>query len=442
MRPVAHHPKLLPYIENPWTLKSLDELHDLLTGHSTFEFHNLESGLFPAALAHDDTGYRNVWVRDNIHLAHGFLAVADVKRAAGVIRGLTKFFLTQQHKIDHIIAGELDPSDQMNRPHIRFDGQTLAERDEKWAHAQNDALGYYLWLTGVMVREHDLVLHPEEFRLLSRFPRYFHAIEYWQDKDSGHWEELRKVEASSVGTVVRSLQVWQDLLKVPQELPGLSGDEREALLHECDELISRGMQSLSKILPWECRSDDPQERREHDAALLFLIAPLGLLQPADPQATAIVNGTLEHLMGEIGIRRYLGDSYWCADYKDKFGRETRTSDFSDDISSRDAHLEDGEEAQWCIFDPVLSVIYGKRFLETGEPADRKAQEFHLNRSVAQITGPGGEWPEFRCPESYYLANGRWIPNDVTPLLWTQANLGWAMHHMQLTLDRDAWKTEM
>jgi len=439
---VVHHPKLQPYIDSPWTLESLDELHDLLVAHETFEFRHLETGLYPAAVADAYTGYDNVWVRDNIHLAHGFLAVEDLKRASGVIRGLTRFFLTQQKKFDQIIAGELDHSKQMNRPHIRFDGRTLAECDEKWAHAQNDALGYYLWLTSVMVREHDLVLHPEEFQLLTRFPKYFHAIKYWQDKDSGHWEELRKVEASSVGTVVRALQTWEELLKVPQELPGLTGDERKQLLRECDELISRGMQVLSKTLPWECRSDDDKERREHDGALLFLIAPLGLLQPTDPQAETIVKGALEHLMGEIGIRRYLGDSYWCADYKDKIDEESRTSDFSDNIAQRDALLKKGQEAQWCIFDPVVSVIYGKRFLETGEEADREAQEFHLNRSVAQITGPGGEWPEYRCPESYYLARGEWIPNDVTPLLWTQVNLGWAMHQMQLTLDRDAWKTEI
>ena len=32
-----------------------------------------------------------------------------------------------------------------NRPHVRFDGRTLSEiGDQRWAHAQNDALGYFL----------------------------------------------------------------------------------------------------------------------------------------------------------------------------------------------------------------------------------------------------------------------------------------------------------
>jgi phosphorylase kinase alpha/beta subunit len=430
---VIHHPELKPFIEQPWTPESLDALTKFLEDRGTFRFNPLETGLFPAADADSYTGYHNVWVRDNIHLAHGFLAVGEIETAANVIRGLTRFFLTQQPKIDKIIAGDLDPSDHMNRPHIRFDGASLAECDEKWAHGQNDALGYYLWLASVMVAHHDLTLHANEYQLLARLPKYFHAIQYWQDKDSGHWEELKKVEMSSVGTVVRGLQAWETLLKVPQELPGLSGEERETLLHECEELLSHGMQTLAKTLPWECKSDNEKEARQHDAALLFLIAPLGLLDPTDAQAITIIDGTLKHLSSDIGICRYRGDSYWCADYKLKFDEESRTSDFSDDIGKRDALLNEGQEAQWCIFDSIVSVIYGQRYLQTGSTDDLNTQMLHLDRSVAQITGPGRDWPEFRCPESYYLSQGEWIPNDVNPLLWTQANLRWAIHQAKISL---------
>ena len=48
---IVQHPKLQPYIDNPWTLESLDELHDLLVAHGTFEFRHLETGLYPAAVA-------------------------------------------------------------------------------------------------------------------------------------------------------------------------------------------------------------------------------------------------------------------------------------------------------------------------------------------------------------------------------------------------------
>ena len=37
------------------------------------------------------------------------------------------------------------------RPHVRFDGRTLSEiGDQRWAHAQNDALGYFLWLSSTL----------------------------------------------------------------------------------------------------------------------------------------------------------------------------------------------------------------------------------------------------------------------------------------------------
>jgi hypothetical protein len=39
-----------------------------------------------------------------------------------------------------------------------------------------------------------------------------------------------------------------------------------------------------------------------------------------------------------------------------------SSDFSDRLEFRDAFLQPNCEAQWCIFDPLLSIIYGQRFL--------------------------------------------------------------------------------
>jgi hypothetical protein len=39
----------------------------------------------------------------------------------------------------------------------------------------------------------------------------------------------------------------------------------------------------------------------------------------------------------------------------------------------------------------------------------------------------------RCPESYYLENGRFVPVDQTPLLWTQGNLLTALRMMERSL---------
>ena len=89
-----------------------------------------------------------------------------------------------------------------------------------------------------------------------------------------------------------------------------------------------------------------------------------------------------------------------------------------------------EEAQWCIFDPIISIIAGQRYLLNGDPSELQRQVLHLNRSLGQITGPDCLKGELRCPEAYYLEHGRYVPNDHVPLLWTQANLWLALLAME------------
>ena len=132
-----------------------------------------------------------------------------------------------------------------------------------------------------------------------------------------------------------------------------------------DDLIGQGRAALSQILPAECVQPDPAKRRRYDAALLFLIYPLQVVD--DAMADRILHDVRTHLQGDYGVRRYLGDSFWCADYKSLQKPEERTADVSDDMSSRDALLQADEEAQWCLFDPVLSTIYGRRYAATGDP---------------------------------------------------------------------------
>ncbi len=123
--------------------------------------------------------------------------------------------------------------------------------------------------------------------------------------------------------------------------------------------------------------------RGYGGALVFLIVPLGLVKGG--LADTIQEDVRAHLMGDYGSRRYLGDSYWCADYKEVFSEDDRTSDFSDDQASRDQYLKPGQEAQWCIFDSIMSVIYGQRFLESRQDADLETQRFHLDRALSQLT---------------------------------------------------------
>ena len=63
----------------------------------------------------------------------------------------------------------------------------------------------------------------------------------------------------------------------------------------------------------------------------------------------------------------------------------------------------------------------------------KQQTFYLNRSLGQLTAIDSKVGGFKCPELYYLEGDSYIPNDATPLLWTQANLYTALKIMKQSL---------
>lgn len=413
------------------TVQETEQLISFLESQDTFSFPPLENGLFPAAIAHESTGYQSIWVRDNIHIAHALYAVGKEQPACAAMLTLTDYFTKHRDRFEDIISGKSQSTEIMKRPHIRFDGNTLDEIDEKWAHAQNDALGYYVWFYSLLLIQKKLTSTPESLELLAAFVRYFETIRYWEDEDSGHWEEARKIEASSIGTAVAGLRMLKQYLDQSENWHGFIFNKQPISVEVVDTLIQQGQSALSQILPAECIQPDPLQARKYDAALLFLIYPLGLVE--GEVAETIMEDVRTHLMGDFGIRRYLGDSYWCADYKDILSEDDRTSDFSEDQASRDQLLKPGEEAQWCIFDSILSVIYGQRFLETENSEDYEKQRFHLDRSLSQLTTHNSVFGAYRCPESYFLEKGQYVPNDITPLLWTQANLMMALHQWKQTL---------
>jgi len=143
-------------------------------------------------------------------------------------------------------------------------------------------------------------------------------------------------------------------------------------------------------------------------------------------ADRIVGDVVRHLQGDVGIRRYIGDSYWCADYRELFPPKERSGGFSQNMERRDRLLKEGQEAQWCIFDPIMSVIYGNRYLRFGIASDIENQIAYFNRSLGQITST------LRCPEAYFIERCEYVPNDNVPLRWTQANLWLALKFMKST----------
>jgi phosphorylase kinase alpha/beta subunit len=257
---------------------------------------------------------------------------------------------------------------------------------------------------------------------MEKFAAYLNAIRFWEDEDSGHWEEVRKINASSIGVVVGGLEAMKTMLETPAVRGRFDAARIARTITLLVELIGCGRQALDQILPAECVQRDKQKFRPFDAALLFLIYPINVV--GDEMAAKIVSDVETHLRGAIGVRRYIGDSYWCGDYRELLPPEKRSADFSNNLDERDRLLKPGEEAQWCIFDPILSVIHAKRGVGTQTAADSQRQTEYFNRSLGQITDT------LQCPEAYFLERGRYASNDNTPLLWTQANLWLALRFMK------------
>jgi phosphorylase kinase alpha/beta subunit len=369
----------------------------------------------------------NVWVRDNMFLALSLYATdtsgEGTQSAVAIVNDVAAFFLKTAARFDDVIGGLADANDPMNRPHVRFNGAVLEENEEFWNHKQNDALGYFIWMRCRLCADNKMRMTGDHLRLLGLMLEYLIKIEFWQDEDAGHWEGVQKIEASSVGAVVAAAKEFKRLL---DQYPGMIVPCCDGTL---DEIEERGDEALEEILPKECAQRGKE--RAVDSALLFLVYPLNLVN-AD-MARTILKGVEDQLVGKIGIRRYNGDSYWCKDYKERVGGSRRA--FSqEELMMRDKMVVAGQEAQWCIFDPILSAIYGTFYAETRDWDDLQKQQFYLCRSLAQITGPDCSQGAWLLPECYYLCKSNWVPSDNTPLLWTQANMQLALFMMDKSID--------
>lgn len=425
---MIHNQQIRDFVRTEYQLADIQYLRRFLDEHGTLRFKPLENGLFPAAAVNAETeytGYANVWVRDNIHVAHAHWVLGETTVAAKTLVTLMDYFKTAQRRFNAVIENPSLADDPMNRPHIRFNGASLQEIDQKWSHAQNDALGYFLWLYCRLVLDDQIEPSAEDLVQLSLFPSYFQAVRYWQDADSGHWEEARKVEASSIGPVVAGLRA------LSQAMQHCDLGQHALDASTLENLIQQGEAALHEILPAESLHPLENQRR-YDSALLFLVYPLKVV--SSEMADQIVDDVVNNLQGDYGIKRYLNDSFWAPDYRTKASQEDMTDDVSDDSAWRDALLSPGGEAQWCIFDPIISAIYGLKYQQSRKPEDLAQQTLYLNRSLGQITADDFTLGGLLCPELYCLENGQYVPNDATPLLWTQANLAMALHHMEQSVE--------
>jgi Glycosyl hydrolases family 15 len=428
VEPAEEH-SLHSLIRDEYDSDSLGRVRRWLELHGTHEIRPTAHGLFSASSSQASdsfTGYQNVWIRDCVMIANSFRVRGDTQIAIECARGLTEYFNLHKSRFRDIIEDRTKTlkEDVQRRPHIRFSSNALEELPEKWPHAQNDALGYALWLRVTLANSGDFPFDKVDWAVYGDFPAYFEAIQYWEDRDSGAWEEGRKINNSSIGAVVAGLAELRKYLARVRGQQGVPTDQCSIeKISVLDRLQGKGEERLKRTLPFE----SPPERLI-DSALLFLVYPLGLELPAQVE-DAILHLIEARLEGPVGIKRYLGDSYFCQEYDKWFPPGQMSSDFSERLEFRDAFLQPGCEAQWCIFDPVISIIYGQRFLK--DPGNRETlrlQTRYFNRSLQQVTSDG------KCPELYYLRESKWVVNAHTPLVWTQANQALALHLLEKSME--------
>lgn len=407
------------------------ELRQLLTDAGALRFQAYPSGLFPASdlppELGDATEMNMAWFRDNAHVANALYESGQHELALPVGRAMLTVLHANRALLDDVVSGR----NPYQRLPVRVRGADLAKDRE--ARRQNDSTGYAFWFVSKLIADGAMQATPEDLDTLAQTVRYLKAIELWHDADEGHWEEDRRIHASSIGVAVAGLREAQRAFgSQDAELP-------------FDEMIAKGSDALYRILDSGVTDlppdgdlaepappsigDNPNAfnilHRKYDAALLFLVKPLGVLD--DAHAQKVVADVEQHLVRAHGTARYEGDTYWSPRFPYIMSIEERTRAAEGRIEARNQKAEGiaytQTEAQWTLFDSLLSEYYGERYAQTGSDDDRAKQLHYLNRSLAQfVMTPEGP----RLPESFYYEfdNGefQWIPNDHTPLLWSQANL--------------------
>lgn len=325
-----------------------------------------DSGLFAASSKSVGTGYDKSWLRDNFYECLAFYVLKDYSTVKKTYRALLDLFIKHEYKIDYAIQRK--PQHRHEYIHARFHPNTFDEFWEEWGNKQNDAIGAILFMVGHLEAVGIHILQTEKDKeIIQKLVLYLASLKYWEDPDSGMWEENEEVHASSVGACLAGLISVKKLpyIKVPVEL------------------IRNGKITLNRLLPRE------SEKKFVDLALLSLIYPYNVVTRA--QRDEILKNTEYHLVKNRGVIRYKGDYYYN---KNKDGWS--------------------EEAEWTFGFSWLAIIYHQIHNEV------KAK--HYEQKTLETVNDQGEVPEL------YFSNSDEF-NANTPLGWSESMFILAIYKM-------------
>lgn len=316
------------------------------------------TGLFTAS-AHDvATGYNKAWLRDIYFMTLGFKWVGEWDVIQDAARALLK--ILEKHKGKISWAVENRPFATYQFIHARYNPETFDEYWEEWGNKQNDAVAETLYLiTDCELSGHPVVETDEDKALVQLLVNYLNNIEYWQDADSGIWEENQEVRASSIGAVIRAL-------KTAAQLPYITIPEG---------MIEKGEQALHNLLPRETST------RFCDLALLSLIFPFDVV--TIEERDIILKNVEYFLTRDMGVIRYRNDRYYNNNKVDGYS----------------------EEAEWSMGLAWLAIIYARM-------GDIKKAEDYLERAGKTINKEG------LIPELWFSHTD--ISNDNIPLGWAES----------------------
>lgn len=443
------------------TLRSADftgdpaRLQQTLEERGALDFVPFEGGLFPASLLPKElaqqTEMDGSWFRDNAHVARALYQNGQANLAVPVGKAMLAALGNNRRTLNEVIH---DGSQE--RLPVRVNGNTLQNMPEPQPRVQHDSTGYLQGYTSLLLADGAIRLAGSRLETVLQdqadIVRYLKKIEYWHDADAGHWEEEHKIHASSIGVVLAGLQSANRMFNLfdSEDRMGIRRDIQEITengRYTFDTILAQGTTDVSVddlvhtgqplLLGPESKPDPATavffeqfspNRREQDAALLFLVEPLAILN--DEQAAYVVASIEKNLVRDKGTARYAGDTYWGPGFKEILRPTERTIAGEGRLERRNLTAEGiaytQTEAQWTLFDPLLAVYYAKQHIVTGNSEAREKYFHYLDRSLSQLAPqPDGtlKWPEAYYHEFSPQGHPKFqlVPNDHTPLLWAQAN---------------------
>lgn len=343
------------------------------------------------------------------------------------------------------------------------------EKHEGWAHKQD---AWQILAHTALVNLACGKLDPESLTIenrefLSLVAPFLARVRFYQQENSGSWEELEAIRSSVLAWDMAVLQqIYQ--LSCSARFSFLEDGFREfrGSLHGyaitdsfsefLKDLLHKGAEVLKRSIPFESPLypvTNPRHRLA-DAALIYLLQldtprlvadildlPESWIEESETKLLKTIATLYDPRTG--GHRRYKNDSYQrfgffrddtIAKLNEMYGAPS--GDASGHFTGRDGIVPSGPEAAWSHFTWQLSSWSGRRYQETLEPRYLKMQHHYFNQGLrtiptralysVELSQKGTihliKLPAYRCPECYLTeADSRGkqfvFPSPHTPLNW-------------------------